>query len=118
MFARRGEELAAWWSRVWGSLRRRLGDAQGPGSGGGSPSSPPDGEIDALALEVFARLQSDDGDAAAEDPQAFLFRLADQVAYERRRRALDHTIPARTGSKHWGCRIPKRWRLPLSGSSP
>ena len=113
MFARRGEGLAAWWSRVWGSVRRRLGDEQTPGSGGGTPSSSPDGEIDALALEVFARLQSDGSDAAVEDPQAFLFRLADEVAYERRRRALDHTIPRENWIKTLGLANPEALAITL-----
>ena len=51
-----------------------------------------DTELDGLALEVFARLQRENHDAAVDDPQGYLFRLADEVANERQERARRHGL--------------------------
>ncbi|HEY4366464.1 MAG TPA: hypothetical protein VGN07_04460 [Steroidobacteraceae bacterium] len=61
---------------------------------------PGGGEIDALAREIFARMQRDESDAAADDPQGYLFRLADDVANERSRDSQQSHRPAAGWSGH------------------
>ena len=59
-----------------------------------------DAEIDSLALEVFERLQRENTDEAIDDPQGYLFRIADEVAKAREEQQAQAQNPARSIRLH------------------
>jgi RNA polymerase sigma factor (sigma-70 family) len=82
-----GSHLKGW--RRWiMSIRRWLGAELA------EPASVIDAEIDSLALEVFERLQRENTDEAVDDPQGYLFRIADEVARAREEQMAQTQRPA------------------------